>query len=69
MKIEFFWEANFEISIIHKPSLGTHKIWARSVQSFWRLLDANRKTNCKQRILKESDLNCLFKDKYIYMQT
>ena len=33
----------FEIFIIYKPSLGTcevpHKIWARSVQPFWRLLN------------------------------
>jgi len=34
--------------IIHKPSLGSrevpHKIWARSVQPFWRLLDTNKQT-------------------------
>jgi len=34
--------------IIHKPSLGscevTRKIWARLVQPFWLLLDANRQT-------------------------
>ena len=36
----------FENSIIHKASLGSRevpqKIWARLVQSFWRLLDTNR---------------------------
>ena len=35
--------------IIHKPSLGSldvpQKIWARSVQPFWRLLDSNRQTD------------------------
>ena len=35
MKIEFWWRHNFEILIIHKPSLGSrevpHKIWARLV--------------------------------------
>ena len=39
----------FKISIIHKPSLGSlnvpQKIWARSVQPLWRLLDTNRQTN------------------------
>ena len=41
-------EANFEILIIHKPSLDSldvpQKIWARSVQPFWRLLDTNIQT-------------------------
>ena len=35
--------------IIHKPSLGScevsHKIWARSVQPFWRLLDTIEQTD------------------------
>ena len=35
--------------MIHKPSLGSldvpQKIWARSVQPFWRLLDTNKQTN------------------------
>ena len=35
--------------MIHKPSLGSldvpHKIWARSVQPFRRLLDTNRQTS------------------------
>ena len=39
----------FENLIIHKPSLESRdvpqKIWARSVQPFWRLLDTNRQTN------------------------
>ena len=34
--------------IIYKPSLGSHevphKIWARSLQPFWRLLDTNKQT-------------------------
>ena len=38
-----------KILIIHKPSLGSldapQKIWARSVQPFWRLLDTNRQTD------------------------
>ena len=49
MTIEFWWRQIFKISIIHKPSLLSHdvpqKIWARSVQPFWRLLDTNRQTN------------------------
>ena len=36
----------FEILIIQKPSHGSyevpHKIWAQSVQPFWRLLDTNK---------------------------
>ena len=35
--------------IIHKPFLGSRdvpqKIWARSVQPFWRLLDTNKQTD------------------------
>ena len=42
-----FWRI-FKILIIHKPFLEkrevTHKIWARSVQLFWRLLDTNKQT-------------------------
>ena len=38
----------FQFLIIHKPSLGCrevpNKIWARSVQPFWRLLDTNGQT-------------------------
>ena len=49
MKIEFWWRQIFEILIIHKPSLWSRdvpqKIWARSVQPFWRLLDTNRQTD------------------------
>ena len=49
MKIEFLWRQIFEILIIHKHSLGSrdvlHKIWARSVQPFGRLLDTNKLTN------------------------
>ena len=48
-KIEFWWRQIFENLIIHKPFLGSHdvpqKIWARSVQPFWRLLDTNRQTD------------------------
>ena len=48
-KIEFWWRQIFKNLIIHKPSLGSReipqKIWARSVQSFWRLLDTNKQTN------------------------
>ena len=43
------FDTTFEILIIHKPSLGSCevplKIWAWSVQPFWRLLDTtNRQT-------------------------
>ena len=45
-KIKSVWIQVFVILSIHKPSLGScevpHKIWARSVQPFWRLLDSNR---------------------------
>ena len=48
MKIEFWWRQIFEILIMHKPSLWSldvpQKIWARSVQPFWRLLDTNKQT-------------------------
>ena len=40
---------NFLILITHKPSMESgevpHKIWARSVQPFWRLLDTNKQTD------------------------
>ena len=56
MKIEFFVGNNllkFWLSI--KPSLGLcevpQKIWARSVQPFWRLFDTNKQTD-KQSIYK-----------------
>ena len=43
MQIEFCCRQICENLIIHKPSLGSHdvshKIWAWSVQPFWRLLD------------------------------
>ena len=46
----------FQILIIHKPSLGSrevpHKIWARSVQPFWRLFDTNKQTNKIDRQVK-----------------
>jgi len=49
MKIEFWWRQIFEILVIHKPFLGSlgvpQKIWARSVQPFWRLLDTNKQTD------------------------
>ena len=48
-KIKNFKTQIFEILIIHKPSLGSreipHKIWAQSVQPFWRLLDTNKQTD------------------------
>ena len=59
-KIEFCWRQIFENSIIHKPSLGPrevpHKIWARSVLPFWRLLETNKQTD-KQSIHRLA--NCL----------
>ena len=49
MTIEFWWRQIFEILMIHKPSRETpdvpRKIWARSVQPFWRFLDTNRQTD------------------------
>ena len=49
MKTEFCSTQNFEILIIHQPSLGPrevpHKIWARSVQPFRCLLDSNKQTD------------------------
>ena len=48
-KIKNFKTQIFKILIIHKPSLGSRefsqKIWARSVQPFWRLLDTNKQTD------------------------
>ena len=49
-----FWRSNFDggnffILLIHKPSLGSregpHKVWAWSVEPFWRLLDTNKQTD------------------------
>ena len=55
MKIEFWWRQIFEILIIHKPSLWSRdvpqKIWARSVQPFWRLLDTNKQTNRQTKFI------------------
>ena len=49
MTIEFWWRQIFEILMIHKPSLESldvpQKIWARSVQPFWRILDTNKQTD------------------------
>ena len=49
MTIEFWWRQIFEILMIHKLSLESldvpQKIWARSVQPFWRLLDTNKQTD------------------------
>ena len=49
MKIEFWWRQIFEILIIYKPSPWSHvvpqKIWARSVQPCWPLLDTNKQAN------------------------
>ena len=72
MKNEFWWRQIFEILIIHKPSLGSldvpQKIWARSVQPFWRLLDTNRQTD--RQTPKQTDKPNLYIDglyKYIYI--
>ena len=53
-QIEFWWRQIYEILIIHKPSLGPRevprKIWAWSIQPFWRL-DTNKPTpNCVSTI-------------------
>jgi len=50
---------------VHKPSLGSskvpHKIWTRSVQPFWRLLDTNKQTNTQtSRVYINIDCNILF---------
>ena len=48
-------EANFDIFIIHKPSLGSsevpQKIWARLAQPFWRLLDTNKSSNWQAKYM------------------
>ena len=54
MKIEFWWRQIFEILIIHKPYLWSRdvpqKIWVRSVQPFWRLLDTSKQTDERSRL-------------------
>ena len=68
----------FKISIIHKPSLGSQdvpqKIWARSVQPFWRLLDTNKQTDrqakfiCRRKQFKAKKLRnskTTFKQSYM----
>ena len=51
-KCRGFWILIFEMLIIQKPSLEScqvpHKIWARSVQPFWRLLDSKYKYRFEQ---------------------
>ena len=48
-KIKSFWTQIWVILHIYKPSLGScevpHKIWVRSIQPFWRLLNTNKQTN------------------------
>ena len=48
-KMEIMQKTKFKILIIHKPSMWSRdvpqKIWAWSVQPFWRLLDTNKQTN------------------------
>ena len=54
----------FEILIIQKPSHGSyevpHKIWAQSVQPFWRLLDTNKQTDTQtSKVYLYINLACL----------
>ena len=53
----------FENFMLHKPYLRPHevpqKIWARSVQPFWRLLDTNKQTD------KQTDKPNLYIDENI----
>ena len=62
MTIEFWWRQIFEILMIHKPSRESldvsQKIWAWSVQPFWRLLDTNRQTD------RQTDKPNLYIDRY-----
>jgi len=57
------------IFIIHKPSLWPRdvpqKIWARSFQPFWRLLDTNKQTDTQTD--KQTDKPNLYIDNNIYM--
>ena len=57
-KSKNFGDNIFVILSIHKPSLSScqfqHKIWARSVQPFWRLLDTNKQTNTQTSIFSFS---------------
>ena len=54
--IELCQRQIFEISIIHKPSLVSRevpqKLWARSVQLFWRLLDTNKHPDKESKYIK-----------------
>ena len=56
-RIKSFWRQLFVILSIHTPSLGScevsHKIWARSVQPFWRLLDTNRQPYKQSKYIAE----------------
>ena len=65
-KITFWWRQIFENSVIHKLSLGSHKIRARSVQSFWRLLDTKKQTD-KQSIYVDC-LDFLSNQNILYIQ-
>jgi len=53
--------------IIHKPSLGSrnvpHKIWAWSVQPFWRLLDTNKQTDKPNLYIEDERKFLLFIDR------
>jgi len=68
---QIFGRQIFDNLIIHKPSLGSrdvpHKIWSRSVQPFWRLLETNtqaKKHTDKQSIYKKS---IFFKSSYLQL--
>ena len=65
ISIELGWNCCVGINLEHlisRSSMGTfnlritawsfkHKIWARSVQPFWRLLDTNKQTNTQTPML------------------
>ena len=55
--------------IFHKPSLGSldvpQKIWARSVQPFWRLLDTNNQTD--RQTPKQTDKPNLYRYRPMYI--
>ena len=61
--------------IIHKPFLESrevpHKIWARSVKLFWRLLDTNGQTdksnlkNCAVGVLVTEETICTIKVSFV----
>ena len=71
-KVKNFWTPKFVILSVQKPSLGScevpKKVWARSVQPFWRILDTNKQTD-KLNLFIECFINASISILYLLFKT